>query len=131
MSAHTKGQNICPCQSVCVLLWIAFLSGDYSQTCCHIIAKEKGGGPCYSFILTSVRGTCKKFLLGKNFDKGSIVERVRQIYLRACPPNLVPRPPPRHYLAAPTFLHGCEIKSGWRPGYEVMPTRMKLNSPFE
>ena len=37
--------------------------------------------------------------------------------------NLVPRPPPRLYLAAvelaPAFLHGCEIKSGWRPGYEV------------
>ena len=41
--------------------------------------------------------------------------------------NLVPRPPPRLYLAAvekpqastQTFLHGCEIKSGWRPGYEV------------
>ena len=35
--------------------------------------------------------------------------------------NLVPRPPPRLYLAAvAAFLHGCEIKSGWRPGYEVM-----------
>ena len=35
--------------------------------------------------------------------------------------NLVPRPPPRllNYLAAPAFLHGCKIKSGWRPGYEV------------
>ena len=36
--------------------------------------------------------------------------------------NLVPR----LYLAAVeisqgklTYLHGCEIKSGWRPGYEV------------
>ena len=46
-------------------------------------------------------------------------------------PNLVPRPPPRLYLAAveksrgkavDTFLHGCEIKSGWRPGYEVSKT---------
>ena len=38
-------------------------------------------------------------------------------------PNLVPRPPPRFYLAAVEKsrgkLHSCEIKSGWRPGYEV------------
>ena len=35
--------------------------------------------------------------------------------------SLVPRPPPRLYLAAveKSFLHGCEIKSGRRPGNEA------------
>ena len=34
--------------------------------------------------------------------------------------SLVPRPPPRFYLAAmEKNLHGCEIKSGWRPWNEA------------
>ena len=32
--------------------------------------------------------------------------------------SLVPRPPPRLYLAA-VEIHGCEIKSGRRPGNEA------------
>ena len=52
--------------------------------------------------------------------------------------SLVPRPPPRFYLAAmkksvrnfPILLHGCKIKSGQRPGnkargvtHPVLPTK--------
>ena len=39
---------------------------------------------------------------------------------------LVPRPPPRFYLAA--VLHGCEIKSGRRPGNEGTPPQYSLTS---
>ena len=38
--------------------------------------------------------------------------------------SLVPRPPPRLYLVAVEFLHGCEIKSGRRPGNEANHTEL-------
>ena len=46
-----------------------------------------------------------------------------------CLYNLVPRPPPRLYLAAVEISRGCEIKSGWRPGYEhvvALPQQLAL-----
>ena len=49
-----------------------------------------------------------------------------KIAFAICNYSLIPRPPPRFYLAAvEIFLHSCKIKSGRRPGNEASNYNME------